>query len=283
MTRDDSSRRTNKMDNPQPGGGQPVVSVVVPVFEGRQTIRAAVESALVNDLDLEVLVIDDGSLDPVRRSDLPVGPVRLITRPVNGGTALARNDGISAAKGELISFLDADDTFEPHRLDKAISAIHEEEADGVLTDTLIIDFEGEGQLIRPKPNASGSLGVRSPIIFASLIVRRDRLREVGLFDSRWPLHEDLAMWLSLLRSGCRIHHLEGATYMYRLRRSGKTQSARKVDGLWEFTRICFGNAVRPGFSISDRLSLFSQTFRWGRKALRALWTSKHETQVSENA
>ncbi len=262
------------MDNPQPGGGQPFVSVVIPVFEGRQTIRAAVESALVNDVDLEVLVIDDGSLDPVRRSDLPAGPVRLITRPVNGGTALARNDGISAAKGELISFLDADDTFEPNRLDKAISVILEEDADGVLTDTVIIDFEGDRRLIRPKPDVSGSLGVRSAFIFASLIVRKDRLKEVGLFDPRWPLQEDLAMWFSLLRTGCRIYPLEGATYLYRLRRSGKTQSARKVDQLWEFTRICLSNAVRPGFSISDRLSLFSQTFRWARAALRALWTSR---------
>lgn len=271
------------MDSSQPGGGQPVVSVVVPVFEGRQTIRAAVESALVNDVDLEVVVIDDGSSDPVRPSDLPAGPVRLITRPVNGGTALARNDGISASKGKLISFLDADDTFEPHRLDKAISVILEEDVDGVVTDTLIVNFEGDRQLIRPKPDGSGFLGVRSPIIFASLIVRRDRLREVGLFDSGWPLQEDLAMWLSLLRSGCRMHPLEGATYLYRLRRSSKTLSARKVDRFWEFTRIYFSNAVRPGFSISDRLSLFNQTFRWGRWALLALWTSRRVTQGSESA
>jgi glycosyltransferase involved in cell wall biosynthesis len=66
-----------------------IFSVVIPAYQARGTIRAAVESALANDTPTEVIVVDDWSPDAIQPADLPGGTVRLIRRSSNGGTSLA--------------------------------------------------------------------------------------------------------------------------------------------------------------------------------------------------
>ena len=89
---------------------QPLISVIIPVFNGEDFIQEAIQCVLDQKYpDMEILVIDDGSTDRTRaRIDVYSDRVSYIHQP-NGGPAAARNTGLKMAQGEIIAFLDADD------------------------------------------------------------------------------------------------------------------------------------------------------------------------------
>ena len=95
---------------------KPLVSVIMPVYNGEKYIRKAVESVYEQGVSLELLVIDDGSTDHTEevlsayegREDF-----RYIKNEQNMGAAGSRNRGVGLAQGTYIAFLDADDWWEP--------------------------------------------------------------------------------------------------------------------------------------------------------------------------
>lgn len=102
----------------------PEVSVVIPTYNSARYVIEAVNSVLAQTYqDFEVLVIDDGSTDEteavMRRYQ---APVRYIRQP-NGGVAVARNRGITESRGRYVAFLDADDTWLPHKLERQLAAL----------------------------------------------------------------------------------------------------------------------------------------------------------------
>lgn len=96
----------------------PLVSVLVPVYNAAATIGRALDSILAErSIDIEVIVIDDGSTDRTVAvaGDIAQRDPRLlvIARPDNGGVSEARNDGLRAARGQWLTFVDADDRLMP--------------------------------------------------------------------------------------------------------------------------------------------------------------------------
>lgn len=94
------------------------VSVIVPVFNGASLIDRCLRSvfAQVGKLELEVIVIDDGSTDSTRERVKAYGRGVILLRQPNQGPAAARNRGIARARGKYIAFLDADDYWDPYFL-----------------------------------------------------------------------------------------------------------------------------------------------------------------------
>ncbi|HMO46668.1 MAG TPA: glycosyltransferase family 2 protein [Rubrivivax sp.] len=102
---------------------RPAISIVIPLYQKESTIRRALESVQRQSIaELEILVVDDGSTDGgpivVQRLASFDDRIRLLTRP-NGGPGAAKNSGLHEATGPLITFLDADDEWEPHFLESA--------------------------------------------------------------------------------------------------------------------------------------------------------------------
>src|SRR5262249_59293001 len=97
----------------------PTISVVIPCYNGARFLRETLASVLAQTLPpLEVLVIDDGSTDDSGAVAESFGPpVRVIRQP-NQGESVARNRGIEEAKGEWVGFLDADDLWNPDKLER---------------------------------------------------------------------------------------------------------------------------------------------------------------------
>jgi glycosyltransferase involved in cell wall biosynthesis len=93
------------------------VSVLIPTYNRRDYIVAAIESVLAQDFtDHEVIVVDDGSTDgTVDLLQHYASVIRLI-RTANQGPALARNVGMQAARGDYIAYLDSDDLYYPYKL-----------------------------------------------------------------------------------------------------------------------------------------------------------------------
>ncbi len=96
---------------------RPLVSVAIPVFNGRATVEEAVRSVLAQThANLEVIVVDDGSTDGTWELLQSFGSSIRAIRQTNSGIAAARNTGIQAARGEFIALMDHDDLCEPERV-----------------------------------------------------------------------------------------------------------------------------------------------------------------------
>lgn len=87
---------------------RPELSVIIPAFGREEMAERAVASALGQGVDLEIILVDDGSKDPLRLAALD-GRVTVLRLPRNLGAAAARNIGVSAARANWIAFLDSDD------------------------------------------------------------------------------------------------------------------------------------------------------------------------------
>ena len=92
-----------------------LLSVIIPAYNCKDTLSAAVYSVAENFKDTEIIIIDDGSTDetPSVINDLRSVYSCIVTKRItNSGPANARNEGIKTAQGEFIMFIDSDDTFE---------------------------------------------------------------------------------------------------------------------------------------------------------------------------
>src|SRR5262245_39908172 len=102
----------------------PNVSVVIPSYNSAAYLPAAIDSVLAQTArDLEVIVVDDGSTDDTPDVVARYGPPVRGIRQANAGVAAARNRGIAEARGRYIAFLDADDTWEPVKLERQLGEL----------------------------------------------------------------------------------------------------------------------------------------------------------------
>ncbi|MDO8735756.1 MAG: glycosyltransferase family 2 protein, partial [Thermoleophilia bacterium] len=107
--------------------GHPEVSVIIPLYNGADTIPVVLEALYKStDLDFEVVIINDCSTDnslDVLKGLSKKYPFRLIDFPENRGVSKARNAGAAAARGEIILFIDADCIVLPDTIERAVKAL----------------------------------------------------------------------------------------------------------------------------------------------------------------
>jgi glycosyltransferase involved in cell wall biosynthesis len=95
-------------------------SAIIPVYNGAETICRAIDSVIAQGCsDLEVIVVDDASTDgtPQLLKEQYGNEVKVISFSQNSGSSVARNAGMTAASGDYIVFLDADDSWEAGKID----------------------------------------------------------------------------------------------------------------------------------------------------------------------
>nr|WP_256498773.1 glycosyltransferase family A protein [Chroococcidiopsis sp. CCNUC1] len=105
----------------------PKVSVIIPAYNAMKYLPATLGSLLSQTFDdFEAIVVNDGSFDETEKwvSQIEDPRVKLICQQ-NKGLAGARNTGINQATGEYIAFLDADDLWEPSKLEKQVAVLEE--------------------------------------------------------------------------------------------------------------------------------------------------------------
>jgi glycosyltransferase involved in cell wall biosynthesis len=109
-----------------PGKDAPSVSVIIPVFNRQDTAIASIRSVLAQSFtDLELIVVDDGSSPPfVLPAELESdGRIRVLRQQENRGAGAARNAGANAARGQWIAWLDSDDEWHPHKLERQLDFV----------------------------------------------------------------------------------------------------------------------------------------------------------------
>jgi glycosyltransferase involved in cell wall biosynthesis len=191
---------------------QPLVSAVLPVYNGERFLRAAIESVLNQSYPaIEVVVVDDGSTDG---SAAILGDYsgRIVSiRQSNVGVAQARNAGVRASHGEFVAFLDQDDWWRPAKIEKQMAlCLADLNIDLVHTGVAHYDDTTETFVGRLNPRDAPHelvgqcyerLLLGNAIYNATVMVRRSAIDRVGGFDTSIAGNTvaDYDLWLRLAR------------------------------------------------------------------------------------
>lgn len=188
------------------------LSVVIPVYNGAAFIADTVRAALGQTFrDFEIVIVNDGSRDSTLEQLRPFGDAVKVITIANGGVSNARNVGIRASSGEFIAFLDADDLWHPEKLQRQLEAMRCHPGIGFCCCNYAIDdpvsglpaahfdqFRHDRELVLDTRLAD-PLAVLIKYNFvgtcSNVMVRRDVLERVGLFDPRYRQTEDYDLWL----------------------------------------------------------------------------------------
>ena len=108
---------------PRRAGERPAVSVVVPIFQAARYLPEALRSiARQTSTDFELIVVDDGSTDDGAYVARTLAPrARLVVHGTNRGLGAARRTGAKAARGRFVTYLSADDLWDPTFLERALA------------------------------------------------------------------------------------------------------------------------------------------------------------------
>jgi glycosyltransferase involved in cell wall biosynthesis len=189
----------------------PLISVVIPVRNGRTTIGRCLEAAFASRFrDFEVVVADDGSTDETPAILARFPQARTVRLPSHRGAAGARNTGAAAATGEILFFIDADCLLEPDAIGNAAAAMAGQDPLRVVGGTYTLAAPGEsfyGKFQSAFIHHSETKYPEHPDYIAShaLVIRRATFAASGGFPERFmPIIEDVEYAHRLHRTGHRL-------------------------------------------------------------------------------
>ncbi|MBI3999274.1 MAG: glycosyltransferase [Candidatus Omnitrophica bacterium] len=199
----------------------PLVSVIIPTYNREHLLVDAVESVLSQTFkDYELIVVDDGSTDGTeeiikRKYD---GKIRYFKQE-NQGISGARNRGIREAKGEYIAFLDSDDLWLPEKLEKQVAFLDSHPEVGLICTKLwryAIGKESEKRLCPEYFSAEFKdlLVSNNYVPTTTVMVRKECLDQIGLFDTNLSVAEDFDLWLRFMKR-FKVHCLEDVLAVHR--------------------------------------------------------------------
>lgn len=201
----------------------PRISVIIPAYNCDQYISEAIESVLAQtETGYEIIVVDDGSQDQTASVVKTYqGQVRYIYQD-NQGVSVARNHGLSLAKGEFIIFLDGDDYFFPDTLEGQIS-VFDADPELVIVHSGWRRVNQGGEVLMdvkpwemvPELNLETWLRWKPLGTMGTLMFRREALESVGGFEPGLAHAEDVDLILRLATKGYRSAWLRRSTVCYR--------------------------------------------------------------------
>src|SRR5271169_5995224 len=177
------------------------IAVIIPAYNSAHYLRRCIDSILLQTHPAaEIIVVDDGSRDNTREIVMSYqDSVRYFWRP-NGGLSAARNTGVQQTVSTWIAFLDADDRWEPRKLELQVRAL-DQNPRAVLcyTNKLLVSPDGLQRVsgVTPPHQLWPKLRYANPITPSTVMIRRDALDEVGGFDEELRACEDWDLWVRL--------------------------------------------------------------------------------------
>jgi glycosyltransferase involved in cell wall biosynthesis len=222
----------------------PVVSVLIPVYNGTDYLREAIDSVLAQTFtDYELLVIDDGSTDGTWQLIQSYGErVRGFRKP-NGGVASALNLGLGEMRGKWFTWLSHDDLWLPEKLEKQVAFLEANpQFKACYTDYFEIDTKGNIlQEVEtpwyPRVQALHKLFGSGYIHGSTMMIDRSCFEQVGLFSEQWRYTQDTNMWLRL-SNRYEIGHMDERLVK---QRTHANQGSANVRASNDEAQIMYGN------------------------------------------
>lgn len=208
----------------------PRVSIIIPTHNRVCLLREAIDSVLNQTFkDIEVIVVDDAGAENVQSVIASYGcqNLRYLRNERNLGLAGTRNQGIAAAAGDYIGFLDDDDLFELTKIEKQVAVLDQQPAVDIVYCGYYYLYEDGRHLYEnvalPEGGILKDLLLSSPILAHAPLVRRACFDRWGIFDASMRVCEDWDLWLRFAIQGCRYACIQEALCAYRQHRGNMTQ------------------------------------------------------------
>lgn len=233
-----------------------LVSVIMTSYNSNEKfLRQAIESVLNQNYEnFEFIIVDDGSTNSVLKKVLDelrgINKIKIIYQK-NKGLCNARNTGIKNSKGKLISFIDDDDIWYENKLKETVdyfNLIKEKDfkISMVFTQAEIIDesnkkygiygFNVKGNIFR---DLLGKNIIGPP---SSVLIEKDKLCEVGLFNESFIYAEDIELWYRLSKK-YNIYSLNKPLIQYRYRKNSLSKNYEKMA---QYTEKALQMALKDG-------------------------------------
>lgn len=231
---------------------KPLVSIVIPVYNGSNYMAEAIDSALSQTYDnIEIVVVNDGSKDDGKSDEIARGygdKIRYFSKE-NGGSSSALNEGIKNMRGQWFSWLSHDDLYYKDKVKKQVEYLNVLLDSGIVEEDLwkhilftATDFiNGEGKLIK-KSKFENEKALSEKISAFSgneyliceptkynfygcgCLINKRAFDEVGGFDEKLRLINDIDMWQRLYRGGFKLHYMPEALTVGRIHKGQISRS-----------------------------------------------------------
>jgi glycosyltransferase involved in cell wall biosynthesis len=205
----------------------PLVSIIVPAYDVTEFIGDALNSVLAQTFkDYEIIVINDGSPDTeqLEKALAPYMSRIVYLKQENLGLSAARNAGIRTARGSLLAFLDADDSWLPNYLEVQVTRIQADPTIDVLYPNVMMfgDSSRAGEEFMTICPSSGDVTFERLVlqecnVSNCSIARRETIVRSGLYDESLRKVEDFDLWLRVIKHGGRIAYHRDVLARYRRR------------------------------------------------------------------
>lgn len=181
------------------------VSVVIPCYNDTEYIGNAIESCLSQTVSpSEIIVVDDDSSDEIDPVLAPYeDAITLVRHETNQGAAAARNTGVRESSGSLVAFLDADDEWLPHKLERQLQELNASPSlDMVYTGFYAVNLDGSiRRVVEPLSTNEDFLEKMfvsgGAILPSSVLIRRRCFEDIGGFNEGLKVGHDRELWLRI--------------------------------------------------------------------------------------
>jgi len=242
---------------------RPLVSAILPIRNGQEHMRQAIDSVLAQTYPrVETVIVNDGSTDDTRRIIESYGDRVVAVHQENTGVAGARNAGISRSRGQFVAFLDCDDWWRPEKIEKQVAAMLDNDAVGLVHTGIDHYDQASGSYVGPlapkaEPhrlvgNCYDLLLLDNQIYNSAVMVRRSVIDRVGMCDLTIPPNTvaDYELWLRVARCS-ELAYLAEPLTVYRL---------HPEQGLWNRPKMLAAEAgvlekiiAAEGFVLSEAM------------------------------
>lgn len=204
---------------------KPLVSIVTPCFNQADYLRETAESVMKSSYrPIEMIIVNDGSTD--NSLEIAEGLAReykeisVIDQP-NKGVSVARNHGISEAKGEIILPLDGDDLISPNYVEEAVNILTQKpEVKVVYCDAVKFNEKGQKKW-KLKSFSLSKLAKDNMIFSAAHFWKKDAVAVGGFSEDMIMGREDWEFWIKMLKNGGEVVRLPFVGFYYRLTSGSK--------------------------------------------------------------
>lgn len=210
----------------------PLISVVLPVYNGEKYLSEAINSILEQTIaDFELIIINDGSTDGslaiIEKYQQSDTRIRVISRE-NKGLVNTLNESIEIARGEMLARMDQDDIALPYRFERQLNWLTQTEAD--ICGSWVQRFGSKDKRIVRSHQSDEAIKIEmlfaSPFAHPTVMMRTSLIKELR-YEKAWEKAEDYDLWVRAAQAGLKMTNVQEVLLLYRVHESQISTSNSK--------------------------------------------------------